>query len=59
MKRTNPRDTKLQQVTQIINFGVIPFLAYFMGKFFFDGSPYLALGFLLVSVLPTSGMTIS
>ncbi|MDA3850355.1 MAG: bile acid:sodium symporter [Spirochaetaceae bacterium] len=52
-------DTKLQLVTQLINFAVIPFLAFFLGKWFFPNDPYLALGFLLVSLLPTSGMTIS
>lgn len=52
-------DFKVQAVTQIINFAVIPFLAFFLGKLFFSDHPYLALGFLLVSLLPTSGMTIS
>lgn len=52
-------DAKVQLVTQLINFGVIPFLAFFIGRIFFADSPYLMLGFLLVSLLPTSGMTIS
>lgn len=52
-------DVKVQIVSQLINFGVIPFLAYFMGKWFFPESSYLALGLLLVALLPTSGMTIS
>ncbi len=49
----------LQIITQVINFGIIPFIAFFLGKVFFADSPYFALGFLLVSLLPTSGMTIS
>lgn len=52
-------DIKVQIFTQFINFGIIPFLAFFLGKIFFSHNPYLALGFLLLSLLPTSGMTIS
>ena len=52
-------DAKVQIVTQLINFALIPFIAFFIGKFFFTDKPYFALGFLLVSLLPTSGMTIS
>lgn len=50
---------RLQLVTQLLNFAVIPFLAYGLGQLFFPGQPYLALGLLLASLLPTSGMTIS
>lgn len=42
-----------------INFAVIPFAAFFLGKAFFADQPYMALGLLLASLLPTSGMTIS
>ena len=52
-------DTKLQCITQIINFAVIPFLGLFIGKIFFSDSPLIILGLLLTSLLPTSGMTIS
>jgi len=52
-------DLKVQLVTQLINFAVIPFLAFYLGKLFFPNKPFLALGFLLLSLLPTSGMTIS
>ncbi|MCK5862542.1 MAG: bile acid:sodium symporter [Candidatus Hydrogenedentes bacterium] len=52
-------DTKVQIVTQILNFTVIPFIAYTIGKIAFPDSPYIALGLLLASLLPTSGMTIS
>ncbi len=52
-------DYKVQTLTQLINFGVIPFLAFGMGRVFFADQPLIALGLLLASLLPTSGMTIS
>jgi ACR3 family arsenite efflux pump ArsB len=52
-------DFKVQLVTQVINFGLIPFFAFGMGKVFFADRPLVALGLLLASLLPTSGMTIS
>jgi arsenite transporter len=50
---------RLQLVTQLLNFAVIPFLAYGLGLYFFPDQPYMALGLLLAALLPTSGMTIS
>jgi len=50
---------KLQIVTQIINFIVFPLIAFLIGHLFFYSSPFLRLGLLLISLLPTSGMTIS
>lgn len=52
-------DSKVQIVTQIINFAIIPFLAFGLGKIFFHNNPLIALGLLLTALLPTSGMTIS
>lgn len=52
-------DTKAQMLTQFINFAVIPFVAFGIGKVFFPDKPYMALGLLLAALLPTSGMTIS
>ncbi|MBT8330007.1 MAG: bile acid:sodium symporter [Desulfofustis sp.] len=52
-------NVKLQTMTQLINFGIIPFVAYLLGLLFFPDQPYMALGLLLASLLPTSGMTIS
>jgi len=52
-------NVKLQATTQFINFGVIPFIAYLIGLMFFPDQPYMGLGILLASLLPTSGMTIS
>ena len=52
-------DTRAQLMTQGINFLIIPFVAYGIGIIFFADRPYLALGLLLASLVPTSGMTIS
>ncbi|MEN8904480.1 MAG: bile acid:sodium symporter [Clostridiales bacterium] len=52
-------DKKVQVVAQIINFLIIPFVAFTIGKIFFPNNSYLALGLLLTALLPTSGMTIS
>lgn len=52
-------DLKAQVLTQVINFGIVPFLAYFVGLVFFRNNPYMALGLLLAGLVPTSGMTIS
>lgn len=43
----------------VINFGIVPFIAYGIGRIFFADSPLLVVGLLLSSLLPTSGMTIS
>jgi len=43
----------------ILNFLLIPLLAYGLGKVFLNNEPYLFAGLVLASLLPTSGMTIS
>jgi len=57
------RDHRLQLTTQLINFVLIPLLAYFIGRLFFSGGMekygLWAVGLFLIGVLPTSGMTIS
>ncbi len=57
------KDTKLQLVTQLINFIIIPLIVLCIGKLFLSGQdPKYALwavGLFLIGVLPTSGMTIS
>ena len=57
------RDTGLQITTQVINFVLVPLLAYFTGRLFFYGAmekyALWAVGLFLIGVLPTSGMTIS
>lgn len=52
-------DLRLQVVTQVLNFGVIPFLGFAVGQILFADRPLIALGLLLTALLPTSGMTIS
>ena len=52
-------DLKVQALTQLINFGIIPFFALGLGYLFFGNRPLVMLGLLLASLLPTSGMTIS
>lgn len=53
------QDSKLQLVTQFMNFAIIPFFAFGLGKIFFAEQPLVLLGLLLAALLPTSGMTIS
>jgi ACR3 family arsenite transporter len=50
---------KCQIAALLINFGIIPFIAYRLALYFFPESPMLVLGILFASLLPTSGMTIS
>jgi len=50
---------RCQMVTQFINFALIPFVAYGLGRIFFAERPLIALGLLLAALLPTSGMTIT
>jgi len=52
-------DLKAQVLTQAINFALIPFFAFALGKVFFSQQPAMALGLLLAALVPTSGMTIS
>lgn len=50
---------RVQWLAQLINFGIIPFVAFVVGRLFFPEQPYYAIGLLLAALLPTSGMTIS
>ncbi|WP_415033404.1 arsenic resistance protein [Azonexus sp.] len=50
---------KAQVLAQLINFAIIPFVAYALGRLFFPEQPFYAIGLLLAALLPTSGMTIS
>ncbi len=52
-------DSRAQWLSQLINFGVIPFVALGVGSVFFPNHPFMALGLLLAGLVPTSGMTIS
>lgn len=50
---------RCQLATLLINFAVIPFVAFFIGRWFFADQPLIMLGLLLAALLPTSGMTIT
>lgn len=52
-------DVRAQLITQVVNFGVIPFLTFGIAWLFFREQPYMMLGLLLAGLVPTSGMTIS
>jgi ACR3 family arsenite efflux pump ArsB len=52
-------DIKAQVITQIVNFGLVPFLAFGVAWVFFREQPYMMLGIVLAGLVPTSGMTIS
>ena len=52
-------DVKAQIVTQVVNFALVPFLAFGVAWFFFRDQPYMMLGIVLAGLVPTSGMTIS
>lgn len=50
---------KIVLVTSLLNFVVIPFIAIIFGKIFLADSPLLIVGIVMMSLFPTSGMTIS
>jgi ACR3 family arsenite transporter len=52
-------DTKIQCVTQGLNFLIVPFVALGIALLAFPDKPFLVLGLVLTALLPTSGMTIS
>ena len=52
-------DVRAQLLAQVINFAIIPFLAYGAGMLFLRDQPSMILGLLLAGLVPTSGMTIS
>lgn len=58
-KLLNKGGNKALFLSILLNFGIVPFLAFGVGKIFFANEPILAAGLLLASLLPTSGMTIS
>lgn len=56
-------DAKLQIVTQLVNFAIMPFVVWGLGRIFLGGDDprhgLWAVGLFLIGVLPASGMTIS
>jgi len=55
----NGCEVPLQATTQLMNFVVIPALAFGLGRTLLADQPLSAFGLLLIALLPTSGMTIS
>lgn len=55
----NLRDARSVSLALVLNFVVLPALAWTLAAVFFDGSPQLFVGMLLIGLFPTSGMTIS
>ncbi len=53
------KDSRLIAVAQLVNFVLLPLAAFGLGMLFFSDRPYMALGILLASLFPTSGMTIT
>jgi ACR3 family arsenite efflux pump ArsB len=52
-------DYKLQLTALLVNFGIVPFVAFGIGRLFLADNVFAALGLLFAATLPTSGMTIS
>lgn len=44
-------------ISLLLNFILSPLYAYLLGKVFLADQPYMALGLILISLIPTSGMT--
>lgn len=56
---TNIKGSKVLGLSLLINFIIIPFIAYGIGKTFLSEHPIMFAGLALSALLPTSGMTIS
>lgn len=50
---------RLLTITQIFNFLIIPVIGYLIGLLFFKDNLMIRIGFLLMTLIPTSGMTIT
>jgi len=51
------KDFKPVLLSLVINFLLMPLLAYAVARVFFDNNPLFAIGLYLIALLPTSGMT--
>ena len=51
------KDFRPVLLSLVINFLLMPLLAYVVALIFFRGNPMFAIGLYLISLLPTSGMT--
>jgi len=56
-KLFNLHHLRVQLVAQVLNFALLPLVAFGIGKIFFAGHPYYILGFLLAGLLPTISWT--
>lgn len=56
---THIQGWRLQATAMVLNFTIIPLLAWSLASVFFPGDPIFLLGILLIGLLPTSGMTVS
>ncbi len=53
------KDPKPVLLSVILNFIIVPSIAFFIGKTFLSSDPMLIVGMLLIGLIPTSGMTAS
>ncbi len=53
------KDPKPVILSVLLNFMIVPSIAFFMGKIFLSSDPMLIVGMLLIGLIPTSGMTAS
>ncbi|MGJ7919040.1 arsenic resistance protein [Neobacillus sp. LXY-4] len=56
---TNFKGSKVLGYSLLINFAVVPLVAFSLGKLFLNNHPIMFAGLALSALLPTSGMTIS
>lgn len=53
------KDLRVLMFAMVFNFLFIPLLAWFMGTFWFAGYPEFGIALILISLIPTGGMTAS
>lgn len=58
-KVVDVRHSKVVSLSLIINFLLIPIIAFVIGTLFFGQQPGLYIGLIMIALFPTSGMTIS
>ncbi len=57
-KALSLKNIRLQIITQIYNFTIIPLLTYIFIKIFFSNTPIVAFGFMFYMLLPAAGIAI-
>ncbi len=53
------KNPKPVAISLLLNFTIVPLIAFAIGKAFFAGNPMLIVGMVLIGLIPTSGMTAS